>query len=296
MRAAPQPEMSTAIHSSNSCAPRTGRIRASALHTRAPHATHLGRSLLCHAAATQPSAGPLNLHIATSTTIPTQPRHRPPNSSTPRLLARPWTSAPSPMMVCDCCHTHPAHTAYTGGPPRFFTPLPPDAPRPPLQDLPLLLYLPGIDGTGLAASSQVHPFVTFSSRCAAFLFNTHRPSFPASFSTLSFAASTHPAATAPPLQDRLRSSGANAPTRFNDPTRRIHTPTQCIPGGTCPGRRPHPTSLLGMLAMHMLPLTCCVVPMLPYVSSAVHLLCLTAGRIVWRRAGPCGRSRQSPTR
>ena len=43
----------------------------------------------------------------------------------------------------------------TGGPPRFIQPfIPGRASRPDQAALPLLVYLPGIDGTGLAASRQ----------------------------------------------------------------------------------------------------------------------------------------------
>ena len=42
-----------------------------------------------------------------------------------------------------------------GGPPRFVSPyIPGRAPRVTQDDLPLMVYLPGIDGTGLAASRQ----------------------------------------------------------------------------------------------------------------------------------------------
>ncbi len=42
-----------------------------------------------------------------------------------------------------------------GGPPRFISPfIPGRSPRASLDDMPLMVYLPGIDGTGLAASRQ----------------------------------------------------------------------------------------------------------------------------------------------
>lgn len=46
-------------------------------------------------------------------------------------------------------------SACAGGPPRFISPyIPGRSPRASLDDLPLMVYLPGIDGTGLAASRQ----------------------------------------------------------------------------------------------------------------------------------------------
>lgn len=44
---------------------------------------------------------------------------------------------------------------FADGPPRFIRPyIPGRPPALPVQELPLLLYIPGIDGTGLAASRQ----------------------------------------------------------------------------------------------------------------------------------------------
>jgi hypothetical protein len=51
---------------------------------------------------------------------------------------------------------------FAGGPPRFMCPfVPGSAPIVPRSDLPFLLYLPGIDGTGLAASKQFPALSTY---------------------------------------------------------------------------------------------------------------------------------------
>lgn len=46
-------------------------------------------------------------------------------------------------------------TCAVDGPPRFVRPyIPGKPPSKPVEELPLMLYIPGIDGTGLAASRQ----------------------------------------------------------------------------------------------------------------------------------------------
>ncbi len=75
-----------------------------------------------------------------SSTPPAQPTPPDPSTSTP---TKPPLDVPMP--------------ADDGGPPRFFSPFSPQQ-RTVHEDvakLPLMLYLPGIDGTGLAAASQV---------------------------------------------------------------------------------------------------------------------------------------------
>ena len=63
------------------------------------------------------------------------------------------------MLLQSCARggrTHPDMVRWCpGGPPRFISPfIPGRSPRASLDDMPLMVYLPGIDGTGLAASRQ----------------------------------------------------------------------------------------------------------------------------------------------
>ena len=69
--------------------------------------------------------------------------------------------------------------APAGGPPRFVSPLVPNrAAAPPRATLPYMLYLPGIDGTGLAAYKQFPGLVQDYDLRALFIPVADRTPFP----------------------------------------------------------------------------------------------------------------------
>ena len=66
-----------------------------------------------------------------------------------------------------------------GGPPRFVSPLVPNMAVPvPRSSLPFMLYLPGIDGTGLAAYKQFPRLVQDYNLRALFIPPADRTPFP----------------------------------------------------------------------------------------------------------------------